>query len=191
MWRTVGGRRIFIVNGQDLSTAMRESGKFNSNKKYEFTDENIEQIIHESVSKWDDDYAQLYITKISPKDFLELTSSQIHYDYIKMKQTERLDLEKIQNAKVVADMMYLDIDLGTGEVRGHEGRHRMSAFENEGYTEIDIVVFPYNYEKYNTKELNNFRITQQEGTERKKSTILKKLVPVSKRNVEKIRKRDY
>lgn len=29
-WRTVGGRRIFIKAGQDLSTAMRESGKFNS-----------------------------------------------------------------------------------------------------------------------------------------------------------------
>ena len=30
IWRTVGGRRIFIKEGQDLATAMRESGKFNS-----------------------------------------------------------------------------------------------------------------------------------------------------------------
>lgn len=28
VWRTVGGRRIFIKDGQDLSLAMRESGKF-------------------------------------------------------------------------------------------------------------------------------------------------------------------
>lgn len=28
IWRTVGGRRIFIRNGQDLSSAMKESGKF-------------------------------------------------------------------------------------------------------------------------------------------------------------------
>lgn len=34
VWRTVGGRRIFIKNGQDLATAMKESGKFKSlNKK--------------------------------------------------------------------------------------------------------------------------------------------------------------
>jgi hypothetical protein len=28
VWRTVGGRRIFIKDGQDLATAMVESGKF-------------------------------------------------------------------------------------------------------------------------------------------------------------------
>lgn len=31
VWRTVGGRRIFIKEGQDLATAMKESGKFNNN----------------------------------------------------------------------------------------------------------------------------------------------------------------
>ena len=31
-WRTVGGRRIFIKDGQDLASAMKESGKFTSNK---------------------------------------------------------------------------------------------------------------------------------------------------------------
>ena len=33
VWRTVGGRRIFIKEGQDLASAMKESGKFNSNAK--------------------------------------------------------------------------------------------------------------------------------------------------------------
>lgn len=28
VWRTIGGRRIFIKNGQDLASAMKESGKF-------------------------------------------------------------------------------------------------------------------------------------------------------------------
>lgn len=30
VWRTVGGRRIFIKDGEDLSTAMKNSGKFNN-----------------------------------------------------------------------------------------------------------------------------------------------------------------
>jgi hypothetical protein len=30
VWRTVGGRRIFIKDGQDLESAMYESGKFDS-----------------------------------------------------------------------------------------------------------------------------------------------------------------
>lgn len=33
VWRTVGGRRIFIKDGQDLSSAMKESEKFNKSKK--------------------------------------------------------------------------------------------------------------------------------------------------------------
>jgi len=33
VWRTVGGRRIFIKEGQDLSSAMKESGKFKNKKK--------------------------------------------------------------------------------------------------------------------------------------------------------------
>ncbi len=33
VWRTVGGRRIFIKEGQDLETAMKESGKFENKKE--------------------------------------------------------------------------------------------------------------------------------------------------------------
>lgn len=32
VWRTIAGRRVFIKDGQDLSTAMRESGKFKTAK---------------------------------------------------------------------------------------------------------------------------------------------------------------
>jgi hypothetical protein len=32
VWRTVGGRRIFIKDGEDLSSAMKQSGKFKSAK---------------------------------------------------------------------------------------------------------------------------------------------------------------
>lgn len=41
VWRTVGGRRIFIKEGQDLASAMKESGKF-SNKQIEDKKENNE-----------------------------------------------------------------------------------------------------------------------------------------------------
>lgn len=32
VWRTVGGRRIFIKDGEDLETAMKNSGKFKNTK---------------------------------------------------------------------------------------------------------------------------------------------------------------
>ena len=34
VWRTIGGRRVFIKDGQSLASAMKESGKF-SNKQTE------------------------------------------------------------------------------------------------------------------------------------------------------------
>lgn len=37
VWRTVGGRRIFIKDGQDLGTAMKESGKFGNKKEFKET----------------------------------------------------------------------------------------------------------------------------------------------------------
>lgn len=41
IWRTVGGRRIFIAEGEDLATAMKNSGKFKDlKKKKETFDEN-------------------------------------------------------------------------------------------------------------------------------------------------------
>lgn len=33
VWRTIGGRRVFIKDGQDLASAMKESGKFKLSKK--------------------------------------------------------------------------------------------------------------------------------------------------------------
>ena len=40
VWRTVGGRRIFIKNGEDLTTAMKRSGKFaTKDKDASITDE--------------------------------------------------------------------------------------------------------------------------------------------------------
>lgn len=40
VWRTVGGRRIFIKDGQELATAMKESGKFPNKQIKDKTDYN-------------------------------------------------------------------------------------------------------------------------------------------------------
>lgn len=51
VWRTIGGRRVFIKNGQDLASAMKESGKFKSAKKKE-----VETITQEEYDKLPNDY---------------------------------------------------------------------------------------------------------------------------------------
>lgn len=63
VWRTIGGRRIFIKDSQSLSTAMKESGKFNNNvnptysikaeiKCSENFRNNIDKQIQENVIKY-------------------------------------------------------------------------------------------------------------------------------------------
>ena len=64
VWRTVGGRRIFIKDGQDLASAMKESGKFENkqvkinNKLYknvvqgkEINDEEFEKLWNKIVEE--------------------------------------------------------------------------------------------------------------------------------------------
>lgn len=41
-WRTIGGRRVFIKDGEDLATAMKNSGKFGNKKEVETKDDNKE-----------------------------------------------------------------------------------------------------------------------------------------------------
>ena len=53
VWRTIGGHKVFIKDGEDLGTAMKKSGKFkksnlkNKNSKEEFTEEQRKKkIVH-------------------------------------------------------------------------------------------------------------------------------------------------
>lgn len=51
VWRTVGGRRIFIKDGQDLASAMKQSGKFN-------TKASIKDSINKTLNKMSDEELQ-------------------------------------------------------------------------------------------------------------------------------------
>lgn len=49
VWRTIGGRRVFIKDGQDLASAMKESGKFK--KKKNLSEEEKGNLINETMDK--------------------------------------------------------------------------------------------------------------------------------------------
>jgi hypothetical protein len=60
VWRTVGGRRIFIKDGEDLSTAMKNSGKFKKNDKLPHNQSYEDVAYHAS----DADFNEFDISKI-------------------------------------------------------------------------------------------------------------------------------
>ena len=51
VWRTIGGRRIFIKDGEDLASAMKKSGKFKNSKKGKKEDEEDKEPKETSKSK--------------------------------------------------------------------------------------------------------------------------------------------
>ena len=100
VWRTIGGRRVFIRNGQSLSDAMKESGKFKKAsdvKRGQFQRENayVEyenhhrklQDVGSKINKLDEEFRNArYAPEVDEKYY----SSQ---DY-KNKVKEKLKLEK-------------------------------------------------------------------------------------------------
>lgn len=51
VWRTVGGRRIFIKDGEDLETAMKNSGKFERELRDIDREKERTKLIEEDVKK--------------------------------------------------------------------------------------------------------------------------------------------
>lgn len=76
VWRTVGGRRIFIKDGEDLETAMKNSGKFKNLKKVktEITEEGKSN--RQEVSDKIQDHILEYYD--SPEDFVEQMEALSH-----------------------------------------------------------------------------------------------------------------
>jgi len=90
VWRTVGGRRIFIKDGQSLADAMKESGKF-KNKKSEVKSE----IDADDVKKLDEEYDKAHgVYKKEEQKEKEIAKKE-HRDAIEKENKERL--QKLEN----------------------------------------------------------------------------------------------
>lgn len=97
VWRTVGGRRIFIKEGQDLASAMKESGKFPIKQKSEADELRKKQ--EELQIKFQE--AENFQEKIKIKSQLNEIEDKIYdiemkeWDERNKKQSEKESLENI------------------------------------------------------------------------------------------------
>ena len=129
-----------------------------------YTDERIDTILKEYGGGGN--YAQGFVTNINPRDFLKLTIS----DRI-LKKWENgldkgefpeeffpLDREKLRNNRQTP---YLRVNTATGEVEGHEGRHRMLALAREGVWTAPVVLVD-TATKYSKEPTAQMRLTSQD-----------------------------
>lgn len=114
VWRTIGGRKVYIKKGQKLSNAMQESGKF---KKWS-------EVSREEYHKTNSELEVMYKQKdvLSNNDYKK--SDKLHEKY-KTAKKHNEELERL----------YKYPDEYTGDLSGLEGKH--IAKEDKFYTRKD------------------------------------------------------
>ncbi len=125
-------------------------------------------------------YSKGYVTYISPSDFLALTTTnEQHIVEDARNKYYKLDVDALKSERQTP---FLRIDLQTGEVTGHEGRHRMALLRDAGIEKVAIAIEADSEAgKYNTQKLNNVNISGQEFGSGKASgtAILDEVIPLS------------
>ncbi len=78
IWRTIGGRRVFIKTGQSLKDAMKESGKFNNNElEKTLKIANKEDELSEKISKLTYDEMNELFNKTTDADTREILMNKM------------------------------------------------------------------------------------------------------------------
>ena len=196
VWKWKDGHPIFIKDKTEKTTNEYMNEKIRNSvirinakdqeKQYKIPKEIIEQTYNKHRNPYNDQFADFYITNISPDDFLQLTTTSDTissiYDDIKFRQYGSLNLDKINQG-----YMFLEIDMKTGKVMQHEGRHRMALMKDAGYKDVEIMIFPSSgtTDRYNPQTYTNKTITNQQGNNF--SASLKQIVPINKETFEKIK----
>ena len=152
-----------------------------------------------SESTWNGKYAQSYRCKMSPKDFLDLTTSKgadalVKGDNIGGTNLDDLDIDRLNRENYQDIYLLISFDKHSkktldanrltknfnAKVIGHEGRHRMFALWQRGVTSVDVeikVSGETKYDRYNPFEIDNLELVGQFNPRRK--VIVKHPIPMS------------
>lgn len=181
VWRTIGGRRVFIKTGQSLSDAMKESGKFKKkDKEQEFNREEFNKWVNENSDKNIREYEKdtgkdaLYNNGDPTKEFSdyeyelykrngylnkERTYEQVDKIREQISQPVEYDYKSVNARELTEDKFYTRKD-GTKEYDPYKG----TRFEKK-YDSVDDVIKDPNssLNKYiNEKEQSKYQPTEIE-----------------------------
>lgn len=148
----------------------------------------VDQYLKDYASKGSPRYAQAYIAYMMPQDFLDLTTSESGRSYIE-RTSQKLDPQELGDASRYQPIQ-LRIDHETGEVVGHEGRHRAYAMQQEGIESIPVLLFDSS-NKYSKEEIGHLTLHGQDfGNTRSTAEVgVSDLLPLSYANRDQILER--
>ncbi len=159
-------------------------------KGYSLTwyDERLQKLIEQSSSKTNDNYYNKATMYISPQEFLALTLKEEHYETIEkeVKNYSKEEKNKVIQA-ISKEPIWLDIDMNSGKVVGHEGRHRMYILMENNFTNVQIEIRPKN------KDENKFekprKLIGQYDENIKVNTL--NMLPLNEKNIQNIKRLTY
>lgn len=151
--------RLEVINSIDgAKFSISEDGdRYNGTAVLE--EETIDKYLKDYAAPSSPNYAQAYIAYISPEDFIWLTTSAGGRDLIE-RQSHALDMEEFKDS-TRHQPLQMRIDHETGEVEGHEGRHRAAALSNAGVQRVPVLLFDSS-NKYSKTAIDILTLTGQD-----------------------------
>lgn len=162
---------------------------FNGSKSLAWTDERIDKYLGGGYyGSSNPDYAQAYISYVTPQQFLNLTvgGKNSTLDMIENESATYgdADIEKLGKSSP----LFLDIDEGRvwTKVTGHEGRHRMYLLGKAGFEKVPVLLFDYRT-KYSKTAKDEMKLIAQKYNRddlisKSRNVVLKDVIPFSKGN---------
>ena len=152
-----------------------------------YTTERMEREIRTSSAKEIPDYAKSYITWVDPIDFIYATTiSEQNRERIKEEAGE-FDIERLKNE---TQPIHLTVNFETGEIVGHEGRHRMTALRDQGISYVAVIIDALNDDRHHTKPIDFMHLKGQNFGRNANGTdmYLHDMLPLSQRYADLARK---
>ena len=127
-----GSLKDEVVKTSDYNVNVKQNGA-------RYTDERIDAVIKDNA--YGDGKSSSYVTSIHPEDFLDLTlPKESRGNWMRNKDVFEV---RALNEKELADnpqTPFLAVDFKTGEIVGHEGRHRMLALSENGIENVPVLI---------------------------------------------------
>jgi hypothetical protein len=171
---------VEIAQNVIKSLKMRAIGSKYVDGYASYTVDRIEREIRASSSSDAVDYAKSYVAWVSPIDFVYATTTSEQTRQALKEEAGPLNIEKLKGE---TQPIHLTVDFETGEIVGHEGRHRMLALQQEGIDNVAIIIDALNDNRHHTKPIEFMSLTGQQFQEHRKGLdmFLHNMLPLSQR----------